>query len=80
MWAFFFQDIDCMPINPFDNLPEACRRQNIAFDKFSSTTKELQMQNSLNFGGSMMFASSGYQEKTPNSINTMTKHGKVRLY
>lgn len=28
------QDIDCMPSNPLENMPEALRRQNTAVDRF----------------------------------------------
>lgn len=28
------QDIDCMPLNPLENMPEALRRQNTGVDRF----------------------------------------------
>ncbi|KAK2976047.1 hypothetical protein RJ640_024775 [Escallonia rubra] len=31
-----FQDIDCLPLNPLENMPEALRRQNIPIDRFSA--------------------------------------------
>lgn len=30
----FVKDIDCMPLNPLENMPEALRRQNTAVDRF----------------------------------------------
>lgn len=68
-----------MPLIPLDNMPEALRRDDIALENFSSTPKEPQMHNNLNFGETMMFSSSGHRERTPNSMNAMIKHGKVRL-
>ncbi|KAK3012841.1 hypothetical protein RJ639_008620 [Escallonia herrerae] len=32
------QDIDCLPLNPLENMPEALRRQNIPIDRFSART------------------------------------------
>jgi hypothetical protein len=74
-----FQDIDCMPLNPSDNMPEALKRQNIAIDKFSLLSKEPQMNGHPNFGGSMMFASSGHLDKVSSPMNTFVKPGKVRV-
>ena len=73
------QDVDCMPLNPLENMPEALRRHNIAIDKFSLTSKELQMNGNLNFGGPMMFASGGHLEKLPSPVNVVLNHGKVRI-
>ena len=68
-----------MPSNPLDNMPEALRRQNIAGHKFPFTSKEPQMNGNLNFGGPMMFASSGQLEKVQSPMNTSGKYGKVRM-
>ncbi|PON37845.1 Protein LIN-9/Protein ALWAYS EARLY [Trema orientale] len=72
----FVMDVDCMPLNPMENMPEALRRQNITIDKFSLTSKEPQLNGNLNFGGPVMFASTGHLEKAPTSMNTLGKHGK----
>nr|XP_048323784.1 protein ALWAYS EARLY 2-like isoform X1 [Ziziphus jujuba var. spinosa] len=69
-------DVDCMPLNPLENMPEALRRQNISAENFSLASKELQMNGNLNFGGSMMFASGGHLEKAPSPMNAFVKHGK----
>jgi hypothetical protein len=31
------QDIDCMPLNPVENMPDALRRQNVCASKFGET-------------------------------------------
>uniref|UniRef100_A0A803R5C6 Uncharacterized protein n=1 Tax=Cannabis sativa TaxID=3483 RepID=A0A803R5C6_CANSA len=72
-------DVDCMPSNPMENMPESLRRQNSTIDNFSLTSKEPLPNGNLNFGGPLMFASSGHMEKGPTSINTLGKHGKVRI-
>ncbi|XP_030503611.2 protein ALWAYS EARLY 2 isoform X7 [Cannabis sativa] len=73
----FVMDVDCMPSNPMENMPESLRRQNSTIDNFSLTSKEPLPNGNLNFGGPLMFASSGHMEKGPTSINTLGKHGKV---
>ncbi|XP_060966817.1 protein ALWAYS EARLY 2 isoform X2 [Cannabis sativa] len=72
----FVMDVDCMPSNPMENMPESLRRQNSTIDNFSLTSKEPLPNGNLNFGGPLMFASSGHMEKGPTSINTLGKHGK----
>ncbi|KAM4108323.1 hypothetical protein ACJW30_03G038100 [Castanea mollissima] len=75
--VWFVKDIDCMPLNPLDNMPEALKRQNITIDKFSLLSKEPQMNGHPNFGGSMMFASSGNLDKVTSPMNTFLQQGKV---
>ncbi|KAH0994839.1 hypothetical protein GBA52_018703 [Prunus armeniaca] len=65
----FVMDVDCMPLNPLDNMPEALRRQNFAFDKFSLTSKEANKNGNLNFGGP-------HFEKATSPMNTSVKQGK----
>ncbi|XP_020207423.1 protein ALWAYS EARLY 2 [Cajanus cajan] len=43
-------DIDCMPLNPLDNMPEALRTQ-VGAGKASFMTKEPQINGNSNFGG-----------------------------
>ncbi|GAU42810.1 hypothetical protein TSUD_34540, partial [Trifolium subterraneum] len=52
----FIMDIDCMPSNPFDNMPEALRRQ-IGARKASSMTTEPQINGNSSFGGCEMHSS-----------------------
>ncbi|KAK4595854.1 hypothetical protein RGQ29_014085 [Quercus rubra] len=75
--VWFVKDIDCMPLNPLDNMPEALKRQNITIDKFSLLSKEPQMNGHPNFGGSMMLASSGNLDKVTSPMNTFVQQGKV---
>ncbi|KAM3752670.1 hypothetical protein ACB098_03G036600 [Castanea mollissima] len=77
--VWFVKDIDCMPLNPLDNMPEALKRQNITIDKFSLLSKEPQMNGHPNFGGSMMFASSGNLDKVTSPMNTFLQQGKEAL-
>ncbi|XP_041020080.1 protein ALWAYS EARLY 2 isoform X2 [Juglans microcarpa x Juglans regia] len=73
----FVMDIDCMPLNPLDNMPEALKRQNFATGKFSLLSKEPQINGHLSFEGSMMIASSGHMERVSSPVNSMLKQGKV---
>lgn len=36
----FVMDVDCMPLNPLDNMPEALRRRNASGDKLHESTNE----------------------------------------
>ncbi|KAL9447323.1 hypothetical protein AB3S75_014900 [Citrus x aurantiifolia] len=71
----FVMDIDSMPSNPLDNMPEALRRQ-ISADKSSAISKELQVNGHPNFGSPMLFASDGHLEKAPILPNTLQKQAK----
>ncbi|KAM5561232.1 protein ALWAYS EARLY 2 [Rosa sericea] len=71
----FVMDVDCMPSNPLDNMPEALKRQNIAFEKFPLTLPHL--NGNLNFERPVMNASSGHLEKEPSPMNTsLQQQGK----
>nr|XP_011466289.1 PREDICTED: protein ALWAYS EARLY 2 isoform X2 [Fragaria vesca subsp. vesca] len=70
----FVMDVDCMPSNPLDNMPEALKRQNIAFDKFPLTLPH--MNGNLNFERPVMNVSSGLLEKDPSPMNTSLPQGK----
>ncbi|KAL5783706.1 hypothetical protein ACOSP7_008735 [Xanthoceras sorbifolium] len=72
----FVMDIDCMPANPLDNVPEAFRRQIIAADKLPTISKEPQMNGHSNFGGPVMSASSGHLEKAVIPMNTSAIQAK----
>ncbi|ESR32865.1 hypothetical protein CICLE_v10004186mg [Citrus x clementina] len=39
----FVQDIDCLPLNPLENMPASLTRPNVAFGKFMDNFTELQM-------------------------------------
>ncbi|XP_022745411.1 protein ALWAYS EARLY 2-like isoform X2 [Durio zibethinus] len=73
----FVTDIDCMPLNPLENMPETLRRQNFAFDKFSVTPKESQGNGNLDFVGSVVFTSSGHLENATSPVNMLANPIKV---
>ncbi|EOY11451.1 DIRP,Myb-like DNA-binding domain, putative isoform 1 [Theobroma cacao] len=73
----FVMDIDCMPLNPLENMPEALRRQNLAFDKFSVTPKPSQVNSHSDFGGSTVFTSSGHLENGTSPVNMSANQIKV---
>ncbi|XP_031260660.1 protein ALWAYS EARLY 2 isoform X2 [Pistacia vera] len=69
----FVMDIDCMPSNTFDNIPEALRRQFVASNKLSAISKEPQVNGHPNFGGPIIYASGGHMEKAPITMDTLLK-------
>ncbi|KAL5566063.1 hypothetical protein UlMin_029227 [Ulmus minor] len=71
----FVMDVDCMPLNPLDNMPEALRGQNFSVERFSLASKEAQINGNLNFGGPVIFPS-GHPEKALSPMNALAKHGK----
>ena len=68
-----------MPLNPLENMPETLRRQNLAFDKFSVTPNESQVNGYLDFGGSVVFTSSGRLENATSHMNMLANPIKVRM-
>ncbi|XP_038714751.1 protein ALWAYS EARLY 2-like isoform X2 [Tripterygium wilfordii] len=69
----FVKDIDCMPANPLDNMPEVIRRQRFPIPK------EVQAHGHSNTGSSMTFTSCGHQERASSPINTLVKQAKTEL-
>ncbi|XP_021862140.2 protein ALWAYS EARLY 3 isoform X1 [Spinacia oleracea] len=39
----FVKDIDCMPLNPVENMPTSLQRHNVAFDKFYEALKQFKV-------------------------------------
>ncbi|OMO68825.1 Always early, putative isoform 3 [Corchorus capsularis] len=74
------QDVDCMPLNSLENMPEALKRQNLAFDKFSVTTKESQVNGQSGVGGSTVFTSKGCMENATSPVNMLANQIKVNEY
>lgn len=74
MVEFLVQDIDCMPLNPLDNMPEALRRQ-IGARKASFMIKEPQINGNSNFGGCEMH----FSPMKVHASSALVMHGKVRL-
>ncbi|MED6218658.1 hypothetical protein PIB30_028497 [Stylosanthes scabra] len=71
----FVMDIDCMPLNPLDNMPEALRRQ-VGACKFPYISKEPQMDGNSNFGGCLTCTSNNPAEKASISLSNLAKQGK----
>lgn len=65
------QDIDCMPLNPFDNMPEALRRHG-----FSVMSKELQVNGHSHIGG---FTSTRHLDNSEIPMNTLVKRAQVKI-
>ncbi|KAL2345684.1 hypothetical protein Fmac_006969 [Flemingia macrophylla] len=72
------QDIDCMPSNPLDNMPENLKWQ-IGSGNVPCTSKKAPMKGNSSFGGRMTSVSSGPMEKAPSSSSALAKHKKVGL-
>lgn len=45
----FVMDVDCMPLNPVENIPEALRRQNLVINKFCSGFSDLRLDEQKDF-------------------------------
>nr|KYP71222.1 Lin-9 isogeny [Cajanus cajan] len=71
-------DIDCMPSNPLDNMPETLRWQ-FGSGNVPCMREKKDMKEKSRFGGCMTSASSGLMEKAASSSSTMAKHKKVGL-
>ncbi|XP_058760586.1 protein ALWAYS EARLY 3-like isoform X2 [Vicia villosa] len=69
----FIMDIDCMPLNTLDNMPEALRRQ-IGARKASFITKEPQINGNSSVGGCEMHSS---PVKVHLSSSASVKQGKA---
>ncbi|XP_042433881.1 protein ALWAYS EARLY 2-like isoform X1 [Zingiber officinale] len=82
----FVMDIDCMPLNPFENIPEALRR-NIGLGRHSNSLKDLKLEdctkdwrigNSMRLTPNESFDIGGGSSPTTTSyqMNTLMKHAK----
>ncbi|KAK4748829.1 hypothetical protein SAY87_015415 [Trapa incisa] len=74
----FVRDVDCMPLNAEDNMPEALKRYNVFSEKNALISKESQMNGSVNFGGSLVYASNGHPAPSP--ANPLMKNEKDITY
>ncbi|TYH34571.1 hypothetical protein ES332_D13G136200v1 [Gossypium tomentosum] len=70
-------DIDCMPLNPLENLLETLGSQDLAFDKFPATPNVSQVNGHSNFRGSGVYAPSGHPENATSSVNMLANPIKV---
>ncbi|PSS24589.1 Protein ALWAYS EARLY like isoform 2 [Actinidia chinensis var. chinensis] len=71
----FVMDIDCMPLNPLENMPEALKKQSIGVDKFSLNPRELKARQ-LNIGKPVVFAPSEHLENACGAIHTLMKQAR----
>ncbi|XP_057962765.1 protein ALWAYS EARLY 2-like isoform X2 [Malania oleifera] len=78
----FVMDIDCMPSNPLENMPETLRH---SVDKISISSKEPSVNGQSNIGGSMIFSPSehpeiangySYLSSSNHSMNSSLKQAK----
>ncbi|KAK9265918.1 hypothetical protein L1049_012597 [Liquidambar formosana] len=75
--SFKIEDIDCMPLNPLDNMPDALRRQHIAVNRFSVDPKGPKLNGQSNIGRSMTFDPRPFLYSSSNhSTNSMIKQTK----
>ncbi|GLT28915.1 hypothetical protein SLA2020_038170 [Shorea laevis] len=75
----FVLDVDCMPLNPLDNMPEALRRQNFAIDKYSLISNESQVNGYSRLLGSIFSAPSGHLENPASPFNFTVKQAKLDM-
>ncbi|XP_043707298.1 protein ALWAYS EARLY 2-like isoform X2 [Telopea speciosissima] len=82
----FVMDIDCMPSNPLENMPEALRKKSITVDKFCENFNEpkLSQPSDCKEGGYMKFASCEQENlngpphiSSSYAINNLVKQEKV---
>ncbi|KAM7473953.1 hypothetical protein LguiB_021196 [Lonicera macranthoides] len=72
----FVMDIDCMPSNPLENMPEALRSRDIVvLDKLSDNFRE-PGSGQFDIGGSMAFALNDHMENGHTPIHTSMKLAK----
>ncbi|WOL02517.1 protein ALWAYS EARLY 2-like isoform X2 [Canna indica] len=84
----FVMDIDCMPLNPFENIPESLRIQNIVLNRYCNSFKDMKLEDcpkDWRTGSSMRLApnesiniadGSAHASATSYQINTLMKQAK----
>lgn len=78
----FFQDIDCMPLNPFDNIPETLRPQNIVINRHCNTFKDMKLEDppkDWRTGSFDIADGRTHTSATSYQMNTLMKQAKVLL-
>ncbi|KAJ0093660.1 hypothetical protein Patl1_25107 [Pistacia atlantica] len=80
----FVKDIDCMPLNPFENMPASLTRQNVALGKFIENLNELKTNvqpRERNMEGYMKFAPCENLENTngPSHMSPSTNYHSNNL-
>lgn len=87
IYFLFFQDIDCMPLNPLENMPDALKKHNLASDRFFEGLKERKPYDYLKEWKNSGLVASNENMDTTNGhghcstsdypMNTLMKHAKV---
>lgn len=72
----FVMDVDCMPLNPFDNMPETLKRQSLA-DKYTLTSKASLVNGHPSVYGSMFFSPSGHLENANSPFNAVATQSQM---
>ncbi|XP_058224285.1 protein ALWAYS EARLY 2-like [Rhododendron vialii] len=72
----FVMDIDCMPSNSLENMPEDLRRQNIGIDKISMNSCEPRTRQS-NTGESVVLSPNEHPENACSPIHILVNQGDV---
>ncbi|KAJ6832829.1 protein ALWAYS EARLY 2-like isoform X2 [Iris pallida] len=87
----FVMDVDCMPLNPLDNMPEVLRRQNVVMNKFCNNFTDTKLEDQPKewiIGGSMKLAPnesgdsadvSSYIASSNYPMNTLMKQAKAAV-
>lgn len=72
----FVMDVDCMPLNPLENMPEALRRRSLFIDKFPVISKEPQIEGNISFGGALLYDSSGHLASGRSPMSNLMRQAK----
>lgn len=72
----FVMDIDCMPSNPLENMPEALRKQNIGVDQISLNSCEPRARHA-NAGESVVLSPNEHLENACSPINIVMNQGDM---
>lgn len=70
----FVMDVDCMPMNPIENIPEALRRSNLGIHKFCNGFSDLRLDEQKEFKtrGSLAFTSNENLEAADGASHVAT--------
>ncbi|KAF8035870.1 hypothetical protein BT93_C1789 [Corymbia citriodora subsp. variegata] len=72
----FVMDVDCMPLNPLDNMPEALRRRSLFADKFPVISKEPQIEGNISFGGALLYDSGVHLASAQSPMSNLMRQAK----
>lgn len=75
--AEIVMDVDCMPLNPLDNMPETLRRQKLAMDKSNLASKGSQVNGHPSALGPMFFSPSAHLENANSPFNAAVTQAQM---